>query len=52
MVQPEGFFDPKDAGKVCKLQRSIYGIFINVLEVAHQKKGMPLASIPELECSI
>ena len=26
MVQPEGFTDPKDAGKVCKLQRSIYGL--------------------------
>jgi hypothetical protein len=26
MVQPEGFFDPKNANKVCKLQRSIYGI--------------------------
>src|SRR3954462_13318568 len=26
MVQPEGFADPKDAGKVCKLQRSIYGL--------------------------
>ena len=25
MVQPEGFVDPKDDGKVCKLQRSIYG---------------------------
>jgi hypothetical protein len=24
MVQPEGFVDPKDANKVCKLQRSIY----------------------------
>src|SRR3954463_13675809 len=26
MVQPEGFIDPKDAGKVCKHQRSIYGL--------------------------
>ena len=26
MVQPEGFESPKDAGKVCKLQRSIYGL--------------------------
>jgi hypothetical protein len=26
MVQPEGFVDPKDAKKVCKLQRSIYGL--------------------------
>ena len=26
MVQPEGFVDPKDVGKVCKLQRSIYGL--------------------------
>jgi hypothetical protein len=26
MVKPEGFFDPKDANKVCKLQRSIYGL--------------------------
>jgi hypothetical protein len=26
MVQPEGFVDPKDANKVCKLQRTIYGL--------------------------
>jgi hypothetical protein len=26
MVQPEGFVDPKDANKVCKLQSSIYGL--------------------------
>ena len=26
MIQPEGFVDPKDAGKVCKLKRSIYGL--------------------------
>ena len=26
MVQPEGFVDPEDARKVCKLQRSIYGL--------------------------
>jgi len=26
MVQPEGFVDPRNAGKVCKLQRSIYGL--------------------------
>ena len=26
MVQPEGFVDPKNANKVCKLQRSIYGL--------------------------
>src|SRR4051812_42805438 len=26
MMQPEGFVDPKDASKVCKLQRSIYGL--------------------------
>jgi hypothetical protein len=26
MVQPEGFVDPKDANKVCKLERSIYGL--------------------------
>jgi hypothetical protein len=25
-VQPEGFVDPKDANKVCKLQRSNYGL--------------------------
>jgi hypothetical protein len=25
-VQPEGFVDPKEANKVCKLQRSIYGL--------------------------
>jgi hypothetical protein len=26
MVHPKGFVDPKDADKVCKLQRSIYGL--------------------------
>ena len=26
MMQPEGFFDPKGANKVCKLERSIYGL--------------------------
>ena len=26
MMQPEGFVDPKDANKVCKLQRSIHGL--------------------------
>jgi hypothetical protein len=26
MVQPKVFVDPKDAGKVCKLQRSIHGL--------------------------
>ena len=26
MMPPEGFVDPKGANKVCKLQRSIYGL--------------------------
>src|SRR3954471_21486219 len=26
MMQPEGFVNPRNAGKVCKLQRSIYGL--------------------------
>ena len=26
MMQPEGFVDPKNANKVCKLQHSIYGL--------------------------
>lgn len=26
MIQPEGFVDPKNAGKICKLQKSIYGL--------------------------
>ena len=26
MMQPEGFVDPKNANKVCKLRRSIYGL--------------------------
>jgi hypothetical protein len=26
MTQPEGFIDPKYAGKICKLQKSIYGL--------------------------
>jgi hypothetical protein len=26
MTQPDGFVDPKNSSKVCKLQRSIYGL--------------------------
>ena len=26
MTQPEGFIDPKNVGKICKLQKSIYGL--------------------------
>ena len=26
MMQPEGFVDPNNAGKICKLQKSIYGL--------------------------
>ena len=26
MMQPEGFVNPKDVNKVCKLQLSIYGL--------------------------
>ena len=26
MMQPEGFVNPKNADKVCKLQHSIYGL--------------------------
>ena len=26
MMQPEGFVNPKDTNKMCKLQRSIYGL--------------------------
>src|SRR3954467_8592422 len=26
MMQPESFFNPKGANKICKLQRSIYGL--------------------------
>src|SRR5215216_1858979 len=26
MMKPEGFVNPKDANKVCKIQRSIYGL--------------------------
>jgi hypothetical protein len=26
MTQPEGFVDPKHAGKIYKLQKSIYGL--------------------------
>jgi hypothetical protein len=25
LTQPEGFVDPKHPGKICKLQKSIYG---------------------------
>jgi hypothetical protein len=26
MAQPKGFVDPKYAGKICKLQKPIYGL--------------------------
>ena len=26
MMQPQGFVDPKGTNKICKLQRSIYGL--------------------------
>ena len=26
MTQPEGFVNPENSGKICKLQRSIYGL--------------------------
>ena len=26
MTQPDGFVDPKNAGKICKLRKSIYGL--------------------------
>ena len=26
MIQPEGFVDPNNARKICKLQKSIYGL--------------------------
>jgi hypothetical protein len=26
MIQLEGFVDPNSAGKICKLQKSIYGL--------------------------
>ena len=26
VIQPEGFVNPKGANKICKLQRSIYGL--------------------------
>jgi hypothetical protein len=26
MIQPEGFVDSTDVGKICKLQKSIYGL--------------------------
>lgn len=26
MAQPDGFIDPKDLNRVCKLKRSIYGL--------------------------
>ena len=40
MMQPEGFVDPKGANKVCKLQRSIYG-----LEQASRSWNIRFASV-------
>ena len=33
MIQPEGFVAPEDAGKVCKLKRTIYGLKQSITEL-------------------
>ena len=35
MMQPEGFLNPKGANKVCKLQRSIYGLGASISELEY-----------------
>ena len=35
MMQPEGFFDPKGANKMCKLQRSIHGLVQSISELEY-----------------
>ncbi|GKA19594.1 retrotransposon protein, putative, ty1-copia subclass [Tanacetum coccineum] len=39
MVQPEGFIDPKHPRKVCKLQRSIYGLNKDPFMVLSKHQG-------------
>ena len=38
MMQPKGFIDPKNAGKLCKLQRSIYRLVQAVGECSRNSK--------------
>ena len=35
MIQPEDFVDPENASKVCKLQKSIYGLKAGISELEH-----------------
>ena len=49
MTQPEGFVQPKNSGKVCKLQRSIYGLKQASqgwnLRFENQSKGLDLSKM-------
>jgi hypothetical protein len=48
MVQPEGFVDPKDANKVSKLQRSMYGLKrAGIFVLMKSTKVLDLSKIPK-----
>ena len=36
MMQSEGFVNPKGANKICKLQRSIYGLVQSISELEYK----------------
>ena len=50
MMQPEGFIDPKGANKVCKLQRSIYGLVQASRSWNKRFDSVIKACIPTLRC--
>ena len=50
MMQPEGFVDPKGADKVCKLQRSIYGVMQASRSWNKRFDHLIKANVPTLRC--
>jgi Reverse transcriptase (RNA-dependent DNA polymerase) len=49
MIQPKGFVDPKNVGKICKLQRSIYGLIskyqgIGIFSLIKRTKSLILSN--------
>jgi hypothetical protein len=53
ITQPEGFVDPTNAGKVCKLQKSIYGLKqhlkVGTFGLMKWSKGLASSSDPHLD---
>jgi hypothetical protein len=50
MTQPEGFVDPKYASKICKLQKSIYGLKLANLHFDEVVKGFGFIKNVEEPC--